>query len=156
MPNYRPTRLNDSGNFFRPLTKNRRFFNILIFYLNSRGFISSTIMFNWFFLCIMLLAIKHTHFIPVSGVFLCIRLFLISFCPPIVFFDNPPCPTSLNIVRYPSLWQPPLTVPRQKRPPPFHYDEVHLSSTFLLSPQSCPTNLRIPLPLPYTAASPSR
>ena len=35
LPNYRPTRLNDSGNFFRPLTKNIRFFHILIFYLNS-------------------------------------------------------------------------------------------------------------------------
>ena len=35
LPNYRPTRLNDSGNFFRPLTKNRRFFHIIIFYLNS-------------------------------------------------------------------------------------------------------------------------
>ena len=31
LPNYRPTRLNDSGNFFRPLTKNRRFFHIFIF-----------------------------------------------------------------------------------------------------------------------------
>ena len=30
LPNYRPTRLNDSGNFFRPLTKNRRFFHIFI------------------------------------------------------------------------------------------------------------------------------
>ena len=35
LPNYRPTRLNDSGNFFRPLTKNRRFLHIFIFYLNS-------------------------------------------------------------------------------------------------------------------------
>ena len=35
LPNYRPTRLNDSGNFFRPLTKNRLFFHIFIFYLNS-------------------------------------------------------------------------------------------------------------------------
>ena len=35
LPNYRPTRLNDSGNLFRPLTKNRRFFHIFIFYLNS-------------------------------------------------------------------------------------------------------------------------
>ena len=35
LPNYRPTRLNDSGNFFRPLTKNRRFFHIFSFYLNS-------------------------------------------------------------------------------------------------------------------------
>ena len=35
LPNYRPTRLNDSGNFFRPLTKNRRFCHIFIFYLNS-------------------------------------------------------------------------------------------------------------------------
>ena len=31
LPNYRPTRLNDSGNFFRPLTKNRRFSHIFIF-----------------------------------------------------------------------------------------------------------------------------
>ena len=30
LPKYRPTRLNDSGNFFRPLTKNRRFFHIFI------------------------------------------------------------------------------------------------------------------------------
>ena len=35
LPNYRPTRLNDSGNFFHPLTKNRRFFHIFIFYLDS-------------------------------------------------------------------------------------------------------------------------
>ena len=35
LPNYRPTRLNDSDNFFRPLTKKRRFFHIFIFYLNS-------------------------------------------------------------------------------------------------------------------------
>ena len=35
LPNYRPTRLNESVNFFRPLTKNRRFFHIFIFYLNS-------------------------------------------------------------------------------------------------------------------------
>ena len=35
LPNYRPTRLNYSGNFFRPLTKNKRFFHIFIFYLNS-------------------------------------------------------------------------------------------------------------------------
>ena len=37
LPNYRPTRLNDSGNSFRPLTKNRRFFHIFIFYLNSHN-----------------------------------------------------------------------------------------------------------------------
>ena len=30
LPNYRPTRLNDRGNFFRPLTKNRRFFHIFL------------------------------------------------------------------------------------------------------------------------------
>ena len=30
LPNYWPTRLDDSGNFFRPLTKNRRFFHIFI------------------------------------------------------------------------------------------------------------------------------
>ena len=63
----------------------------------------------------MLLAFKHTHLIPDSDVFLCIFLDLLSFCPcpPIVFFDFPPCPTSLNIVLYPSHWQPPLTVPQQ-------------------------------------------
>ena len=33
------------------------------------------------------------------------------------FFDKPPYPTSLNIVLYPSHWQPPLTVPQQKRQP---------------------------------------
>ena len=38
LPNYRPTRLNDSGNCFRPLTKNRRFFHIFIFYLNSPNY----------------------------------------------------------------------------------------------------------------------
>ena len=46
-------------------------------------------MFNLVFLFIMLLAFKHTHLIPDSDVFLCIFLDLLSFCPPIVFFDNP-------------------------------------------------------------------
>ena len=87
------------------------------------GFISSTIMFNSFFLFIMILAFKHTHLIPDSAVFLCILcilLHLLSFCPPIVFFDKPPCPISLNTLLYPSHWQPPLTVPRQTLQPPFH------------------------------------
>ena len=35
----------------------------------------------------------------------------------LVYFDKSPCPASLNIVLYPSHWQPPLTVPRQKRQP---------------------------------------
>ena len=52
-------------------------------------------MFNSVFLFIMLLAFKHTHLIPDSEVFPCIFLDLLSFRPPIVFFDNPPCPTSL-------------------------------------------------------------
>ena len=47
-------------------------------------------MFNSVFLFIMLLAFKHTHLIPDDDVFLCIFLDLLSFCPPIVFFDNPP------------------------------------------------------------------
>ena len=49
-------------------------------------------MFNSVFLFIMLLAFKHTHLIPDSDVFLCIFLYLLSFCPcpPIVFFDFPP------------------------------------------------------------------
>ena len=34
LPNYRPTRLNDSGNFFHPLTKIDDF-SSFIFYLNS-------------------------------------------------------------------------------------------------------------------------
>ena len=47
-------------------------------------------MFNSVFLFIMLLAFKHTHLIPDSEVFPCIFLDLLSFCPPIVFFDSPP------------------------------------------------------------------
>ena len=57
------------------------------------GFISSTIMFNSFFLFIMLI--------------------------PTVFFDKPPCPISLSTLLYPSHWQLPLTDPRQTRQPPF-------------------------------------
>ena len=37
LPNYRPTRLNDSGNLFCPLTKNRRFIHIFIFYLPNHA-----------------------------------------------------------------------------------------------------------------------
>ena len=59
-------------------------------------------MFNSDFLFIMLLAFKHTHLISDSDVFLCIFLDFLSFCPPIVFSTTPPCPTSLNIVLYPS------------------------------------------------------
>ena len=44
------------------------------------GFISSTIMFNSLFLLTMLLAFKHTHFIPDYDVFLCIPLHLFSSC----------------------------------------------------------------------------
>ena len=64
-------------------------------------------MFNSDFLFIMLLAFKHTHLIPDYDVFLCIFLDLLSLCPPIVFFDNPPCPTSLNII----LFKPLATAP---------------------------------------------
>ena len=50
-------------------------------------------------------------------------------CPPIVFFDFPPCPTSLNIVLYPSHWQPPLTVPQQERQPKcIHCDDLQEGS----------------------------
>ena len=49
----------------------------------------------------------------------CIPLHLLSSCTFRSFFDKPPCPTSLNIILYPSHWQPPPTVPRQKRQPPF-------------------------------------
>ena len=66
------------------------------------------------FLFIMLLAFKHTHLISDLDVFPCIPLHLLSSCTFRAFFDKPPCPTSLNIVLYPSHWQPPLRVPRQK------------------------------------------
>ena len=104
----------------------------------------------------MLLAFKHTHLISALDVFFCSPLHLLSACTFWAFFDKPPCPTSLNIVLYPSHWQPPLTFPRQKQQPLFHSDASHPCRTFLLSPQSCPTNPRIPLPLPCKAASPSR
>ena len=95
----------------------------------------------------------YTHLISALDVFLCIPLHLLSSCTSLAFFDNPPpCPTSLNIVLYPSHWQPPLTVPRQKRQHHFHSDAGHLSRTFLLSPQSCPTNPRIP-PTPSSLQS---
>ena len=113
-------------------------------------------MSNSFFLFSMLLAFKHMHLISALDVFPCIPLHPLSACTFWTFFDKPPCPTCLNIVLYPSHWQLPLTVPRKKLQPPFHSDAVHLSHTSLLSPQSCPTNLRIPLPLPCKAASPSR
>ena len=69
------------------------------------------------FLFIMLLAFKHTHLISDLDVFPCIPLHLLSSCTFRAFFDKPPCRTSLNIVLYPSHWQPPLRVPRQKRQP---------------------------------------
>ena len=72
-------------------------------------------MFNSVFLFIMLLAFKHTHLISDFDVFPCIPLHLLSSCTFRAVFDKPPCPTSLNIVLYPSHWQPPPTVPRQKR-----------------------------------------
>ena len=75
-------------------------------------------MFNSVFLFIMLLAFKHTHLISDLDVFPCIPLHLLSSCTFRAFFDKPPCPTSLNIVLYPSHWQPPPTVHRQKRQPP--------------------------------------
>ena len=86
-------------------------------------------------------------------VFPCMCYLLVLF---LAFFDKPPCPTSLNIVLYPSRWRPPLTVPRLKLLTPCHSDAEHLSRTCLLSPQSCPTNPRIPHPLPCRAAPPSR
>ena len=74
-------------------------------------------MFNSFILFIMLIAFKHTHLVSDYAVFLSIPLYLLSFFLRIVFFDKAPCPTSLNIVLYPSHWQSPLTVPRQNRQP---------------------------------------
>ena len=62
----------------------------------------------------MLLALKHTHLISDLDV----SLYSLASAIYIAFFDKPPYPTSLNIVLYPSHWQPPLTVPRQKRQPP--------------------------------------
>ena len=114
------------------------------------GFISSTIMFNSFFLFILLLVFKHTHLIPDYDVFFCNILHFLSFCPLIVFFNNNPRPISLNT--HPTLPKPLATAPDS----PSVKTAGHLSNTFLLSPQSCPTNFRIPLPLPYTSASPSR
>ena len=113
-------------------------------------------MFNSSFLFIILLAFKHTHLISSLDVLPCIPLHVLSSCTFLAFFDKPPCPTSLNIVLYPSRWRPPLTVPRQKLLPPCHSDADHLSRTCLLSPQSCPTNPRIPHLLPCRAAPPSR
>ena len=83
------------------------------------GFISSTIMFNSVFLFIMFLAFKHTHLIfqIMMCSSICIFWDILSLCLPIVFFDKPLCPTSLTIVLYPSHWQPPLTVHRQKLQP---------------------------------------
>ena len=77
-------------------------------------------MFSSVYLFIMLLAFKHMHLISDFDVFPCIPLRLLSSCTFRAFFDKPPCPTSLNIVLYPSHWQPPLRVPRQKRQPPSH------------------------------------
>ena len=65
------------------------------------GYISSTIMFNSFFLFIMLLAFKHTHLIPDYDVFLCSPLHLLSSCTFLALFDKTPYPTSLNIVLFP-------------------------------------------------------
>ena len=76
-------------------------------------------MSNSFFLFSMLLAFKHTHLISAVDVFPCIPLHPLSACTFWAFFDKLPCPTSLNIVLYPSHWQPPLTVPRQKNAAPF-------------------------------------
>ena len=77
---------------------------------------------NSFFLFVMLLAFKHTYLIPYYDVFLWIILHLLSFYPPIVFFGQlvrqTPCPISLNTLLYPSHWQPPLTVPPQKKRQP--------------------------------------
>ena len=74
-------------------------------------------MFNSVFLFIMLLALKNTHLFSDFDVFSCIPLHLLSSYTFRAFFDKPPCPTRLNIVLCPSHWQPPLTVPRQKRQP---------------------------------------
>ena len=70
-------------------------------------------MFNSVFLFIMLLAFKHKHLISDLDEFPCIPLHLLSSCTFRAFYDKLPCPTSLNIVLYPSHWQPPPTVPRQ-------------------------------------------
>ena len=103
----------------------------------------------------MLLAFKHMNLIPDSDAFLCILLHLLSFCPPVGFFNKPSCPISLNTLHYPSHWQSLLTVPRQKRQP--LSIKIRPSLKYISSfPHRFPTNLRIPLPLPYTAASPSR
>ena len=112
--------------------------------------------FHSFFLFIILLAFKHTHLISSLDVLPCIPLHLLHSCTGWAFFDKPPYPTSLNNLFYSSHWLPPLTVPRQTLRLPFHQDAGHLLRTFLLSPQSCPTHPRIPLPLPCKAASPSR
>ena len=78
-------------------------------------------MFSSVFLFIMLQAFKHTHLISDLDVFPCIPLHLLSSCTFRAFFDKPPCPTSLNIVLYPSHWQTPLTVPRHRTVSIAHY-----------------------------------
>ena len=49
-------------------------------------------MFNSFFLFIMILAFKHMHLIPDSDVFLCIPLYLLSYCPLDSLFRQTPMP----------------------------------------------------------------
>ena len=80
------------------------------------GCISSTIMFNSFFLFIILLAYAFNFVFGSDSLYF--PLHLLSSCTFLAFFDKLPCPTSLNIVLYPSRWRPPLTVPRQKLLPP--------------------------------------
>ena len=107
-------------------------------------------MLNSFFLFIMLLAFKHTHLISSFDVLPCIPLHLLSsctFCYPLVRFDKPPCPTSLNNLLYPSHWQPPLTVPRQTLQP---------LSTKLQAISSFPTKLSHKSTYPTSSSLQSR
>ena len=132
------------------------------------GCISYIIMYNSVFLFIMLLAFNHTHLIPDSGVFLHILLYLLSFCPRIFFLAKHTCPTSLNIILYPSHLQPPPPVcPSAKTAAPFplrcrpslthrssfptKLSQIHVSQLlFLAKPLNHPVDchlLRIPVSL---------
>ena len=112
-------------------------------------------MFNSFFLFIILLAFKHAHLISSLEVLPCIPLHLLSSWTFLAFFDKLPCPTSLNIVLYPSRWRPPLTVPRQKLLPPCHSFLAYMSSfpTKLSHKSTYPTpsSLQSRSTIPFTA-----
>ena len=58
----------------------------------------------------MILAFKHTHLIPYYDVLLCILARVYRIILSYIIFLQPPCPSSLNTVLYPSHWQPLLTV----------------------------------------------